>query len=136
MKVALTPAWELSDEHPRSSLGQPVLVDRSRGLAYRPDDVLQAYPSWGVLPAARVVQRLANAADLTGDARALVARFVGFLVAGYHTTPSTPHSGRAPGTQLELNQSIADVTRVIDPTAPQKASRRPTAAEQATPPAR
>jgi len=79
MRVALAPGWELSDEHPMSSYGQRVLVDQSRGDAYRPGDVLQAYPSWGVLLAVRVVQRLTKTAPLNAAGQALVARFVGNL---------------------------------------------------------
>jgi len=81
MKVALAPEWELSDEHPLSQYGRPVLVERSRGDAYGPDDALQAYPSWGVLPAVRVVQRLAHTAHVDAQGQALVARFVGNLPA-------------------------------------------------------
>jgi len=76
MKATLSPRWELSSEHAASRDGQPVLVDRDTGDAYGPGDILQAYNSWGFLPAARVVARLAQAADLDAAERALVDRFV------------------------------------------------------------
>ena len=76
MKVTLSPSWELTTEHAASSYGQPVLVDHATGDAYGPGDVLRAYPSFGFLPAAAVVARLAKTAHLDAAQRALVARFV------------------------------------------------------------
>ncbi len=79
MKTTLTGSWELSDEHAASSDGQPVLVHRPTGDAYGPGDVLEAYRSWGFLPAARVVARMAEHTHLDADGKALVRRCLGSL---------------------------------------------------------
>jgi hypothetical protein len=76
MKATLSPRWELSTDHAASHGGAPVLVDRDTGDAYGPGDILQVSNSWGFLPAARVVARLAQAADLDTAEQALVDRFV------------------------------------------------------------
>jgi len=79
MQATLSPSWELSTEHATSSYGQPVLVHRTTGDAYGPGDILSAYPSYGLLPAAAVVRRLAKTATLDEEGRALVERFVSLL---------------------------------------------------------
>jgi hypothetical protein len=76
MKASLSPSWELTTDHAASRYGQPVLVRRSTGEAYGPEDILQAYASWGSLPAARVVARLAKTVHLDDEGQAMVALFV------------------------------------------------------------
>jgi hypothetical protein len=64
MKIQLAPSFVLSDEHPKSRNGVPVLVDRRGDQpfedcdVYRASDVFQAYPSYGLQPAAHTVVRL------------------------------------------------------------------------------
>ena len=77
MKAILGPNWELSTDHAASSAGQPVLVNRGTDKAYGPRDILEPYPSWGRMPAARAVARIAETKALDTDGEALVARFVG-----------------------------------------------------------
>jgi hypothetical protein len=59
MKLQLTPSWALSDEHPASSYGQPVLVGKD-GTAHGTWDMIQVYPSWPPLLARDAVKRLAD----------------------------------------------------------------------------
>ena len=77
MKVTLTRSWELSDEHAMSKAGRPVLVNRSTGGAYGPEDLVDASGFWGVLAAARLVTRLAKTVRLNAQEKTLVDRFVG-----------------------------------------------------------
>jgi hypothetical protein len=58
MQMILSQSWVLTDEHSASNEGTPVLVNRATGEAYGPADTVRAYPSHGLLPAARVVDRL------------------------------------------------------------------------------
>jgi len=60
-----------------SSYDRLVLVNRSTGEVWGPGDLVEAYAFWGLLPAARVVARLAKTVRLTAGEKALVARFVG-----------------------------------------------------------
>ncbi len=55
MNVTLTLTWELSTEHPASTYGQPVLVNRDTGEAYGPSDVVQVYGPMGRMVAAKAV---------------------------------------------------------------------------------
>ena len=71
--------WELTTEHATCSYGQPVLVNRATGEAYGAGNILNPYPSWGFIPAAGAVQRMAAAATLTEEERALVERYAGLL---------------------------------------------------------
>jgi hypothetical protein len=77
MKVQLAPSWELTTTHAGSSRGIPVLVNGATGIAYGPADIIQAYPRWGDLSAARVAKRMAPTAQLTEAGRRLLAVFVG-----------------------------------------------------------
>jgi len=61
MTLRLSGNWELSTEHQASTDGRPVLVRRGTREAYGPDDVLQMFPSYGLLPARQAVARLARA---------------------------------------------------------------------------
>lgn len=56
--------WELSTEHAACSYAQPVLVNRATGEAYGAADIVKPYPSWGFMPAAAAVQRMAGAAKV------------------------------------------------------------------------
>ena len=79
MKAVLSVTWELSTEHPASTYGQPLLVNRDTGEAYGPSDIVQVYGHMGRMVAAKAVQRLAPAAELNVAQRVLVAQFVGSL---------------------------------------------------------
>ncbi len=52
-------------------------MNRTTGEAFGPGDLVRLHEGKGTIPAALVVRRLAQAADL--DEQALVARFVGSL---------------------------------------------------------
>lgn len=67
MNINLSPSWDLTTEHSASSYGQPVLVNRGTNEAYGKGDILEAYPSWGYMPASAVVERLAKIKDLTDN---------------------------------------------------------------------
>jgi hypothetical protein len=77
MIVTLSGTWILSTEHAASSYGQPVLVHRPSCDAFGPADIVEAAPSYGLLPARDAVARLAKTATIGADGRALVARFTG-----------------------------------------------------------
>jgi len=79
MKVILAPSWALSNEYPASRDGQPVLLYRSTGKVFGPEDFVQAYPIGRYTQAARVVARFVKTLKLDADGTALVARFVGSL---------------------------------------------------------
>lgn len=72
--------WELSTEHAACSYGQPVLVNRATGDAYGAGDIVQAYPSYGFMPAAAAVRRMAATATLTHEETELVERFTRLLI--------------------------------------------------------
>jgi hypothetical protein len=67
MRVNLAPSWDLTTDHSASSYGQPVLVNRGTNEAYGKGDILEAYPSWGYMSAAAVVERLAKIKGLLSD---------------------------------------------------------------------
>jgi len=46
MEVKLTPSYVLTDEHSKSRLHMPVLVNLRTNEAYKPSDLLEAYPAW------------------------------------------------------------------------------------------
>jgi hypothetical protein len=58
MKVRLTLSWELSGEHSTGSDGKPVLIHRSSGKIFGPEDAIEFYPNWGIKPAAVHVGRM------------------------------------------------------------------------------
>lgn len=80
MTVTLTPSYELTTENASSSYGQPVLVKRATGEAFGPGDILEPFPSWGLMPAARAVARMAKTASLDDEEQALVAKFTDHVV--------------------------------------------------------
>ncbi len=79
MQTFLAPSWILTTNHAASSNGQPVLVRRSTGETYGPGDIVQVYPAWGLLRAAKAVVRLATLKRLDAEGETLVAKFVGNL---------------------------------------------------------
>jgi hypothetical protein len=77
MQIILSPSWVLTDEHSSSNSGIPVLANRETGEAYGPEDTLRAYPSPGLVPAARVVDRLLGRKkeELTEEEKVFVRAF-------------------------------------------------------------
>jgi len=59
MNIQLKPSFELTTEHPSSSYGMPVLLDKQKNC-YGPRDIVKAYASWPHLLAVDVVARLAK----------------------------------------------------------------------------
>lgn len=79
MKARLSLSWELTTEHAAASDARPVLVNRTTGEAFGPGALVRLPEGKALIPAALAVRRLAQAADLDEQARALVAGFVGSL---------------------------------------------------------
>jgi hypothetical protein len=77
MEVKLTPNYFLTDEHSRSLLHMPVLVNLRTSEAYNPSDLLEAYPSWGSLQARDVVKRMVNGKMFTEQEKYFIERFTG-----------------------------------------------------------
>jgi hypothetical protein len=73
--VHLSANYCLTTEHAASRCGQPVLVYRPTGEAFGPGDVMQAYPSWGFMPALHVAIRLAERSRLDDTDRATLDAF-------------------------------------------------------------
>jgi hypothetical protein len=69
-------SWTLTADHAASSYGQPVLVNRASGRAYGPADIVECYPSWGFMPAAKAVERMADSANLGDLEREFCRRFI------------------------------------------------------------
>ena len=68
----------LTNEHPASSYGQPVLVKRATDEAWGRLDVVEMYPSWGLMLAVHAVERAAAAMPkLTDEERRFIASFTG-----------------------------------------------------------
>lgn len=77
MQVKLTASYFLTTDHPKSRLGQPVLVNRTTGEAFLPSDAFVAYESWQKMPAAQVVAKMTSWRDFSGEERSLIELFVG-----------------------------------------------------------
>jgi len=77
MQVKLTASYFLTTDHPKSRLGQPVLVNRTTGEAFLPSDAFVAYESWQKMPAAQVVTKMTSWRDFSGEERSLIELFVG-----------------------------------------------------------
>ena len=77
MEVKLTPNYVLTDEHSRSQLDMPVLVNLRTSEAYNPSDLLEAYPSWGKMQARDVVKRMVNGKMFTEQEKYFIERFTG-----------------------------------------------------------
>jgi hypothetical protein len=76
-QLNLTPTWSLSTDHAASSYGQPVLVNSASGEAFGPGDIIQPYPSWGMMPGADAVRRMAKLAARTAEDLATIRKFTG-----------------------------------------------------------
>jgi hypothetical protein len=70
--VVLAPSWLLTTNHSASRYGQPVLVDRSTGDAFGPNDMVQL--GTHLRPAAVLVAQLAKPLALR-EQRQLTERF-------------------------------------------------------------
>lgn len=77
MEVKLTPSYVLTDEHSKSRLRMPVLVNLLSNEAYNPSDLLEAYPAWGSMQARDVVKRMANGKSFNDQERYFIERFTG-----------------------------------------------------------
>jgi hypothetical protein len=77
MEVKLTPNYVLTDEHSRSRLHMPVLVNLRTNEAYNPSDLLEAYPGWGKLQARDVVKRMVNGKNFSDQEKFFIERFTG-----------------------------------------------------------
>jgi hypothetical protein len=77
MEVKLTPNYVLTDEHNRSPLHMPVLVNLRTNEAYNPSDLLEASPGWGKLQARDVVKRMVNGKSFSDPERFFIERFTG-----------------------------------------------------------
>jgi len=84
MTINLSLTYELTTDHPASSYGRPVLVNRTTGAVFGPGDVVNPYPSlpafvfppYGFMPASDAVRRLAKMKQLDEEELALVGRFI------------------------------------------------------------
>ena len=74
--IQLTPSWMLTTEHPSSHDGIPVLVNRTTGEAYGPHDVVRAYASPGLAPAAHFVVRIVKTKHFTDDEKVAVGNYL------------------------------------------------------------
>ena len=74
-KVTLSPGYELTVEHAASSYNRPVLVRRSTGEGFGPEDILVAFPSWSYMSAWQIVQRLAATRAFTNAELEFVRKF-------------------------------------------------------------
>jgi hypothetical protein len=74
--VQLTPSWILTAEHPASSYGIPVLVNRANPhVAYGPADIVDFPPGGGGMQtAAHFVARFGK--NLRGEERSAAASFL------------------------------------------------------------
>ncbi len=74
MRVRLG-TWAITDEHPASSYGKPVLVN-SRNETFGPDDLVISHGTWPVEPARLVVDRMKRKQYLTEEERTFVDKFI------------------------------------------------------------
>jgi hypothetical protein len=77
MEIRLTASFVLSDEHSKSRLKMPVLVNLRTKEAYNPSEVVEAYPSWGKMQAREVVRRMINGKAFNDKEKYFIERFVG-----------------------------------------------------------
>jgi len=77
MEIKLTASYVLTDQHSKSSLKMPVLVNLRTNEAYNPSDLLEAYPGWGKLQARDVVKRMVNGKTFTDQEKYFIERFTG-----------------------------------------------------------
>jgi hypothetical protein len=77
MEIKLTASFVLSDEHSKSRLKMPVLVNQRTNEAYNPSDSVEAYPSSGKMQAREVVRRMINGNAFNDQEKYFIERFVG-----------------------------------------------------------
>jgi hypothetical protein len=77
MEVKLTANYALTDEHSKSRLRMPVLVNMRTNEAYNPSDLLEAYPTWGKMQACDVVKRMVNGKAFSDREKYFIERFTG-----------------------------------------------------------
>jgi len=77
MEIKLTASYVLTDQHSKSSLKMPVLVNLRTNEAYNPSDLLEAYPAWGKMQARDVVKRMANGKSFSDQEKYFIERFTG-----------------------------------------------------------
>jgi len=77
MEVKLTPSYVLTDEHSKSRLHMPLLVNVRTNEAHNPSDLLEAYPAWGKLQARDVVKRMVNGKSFSDQEKYFIERFTG-----------------------------------------------------------
>jgi hypothetical protein len=77
MEVKLTANYILTDEHSKSRLRMPVLVNMRTNEAYNPSDLLEAYPAWGKQQARDVVKRMVNGKAFSDQEKYFIERFTG-----------------------------------------------------------
>jgi hypothetical protein len=77
MQVKLTATYFLTTDHAKSRFGQPVLINRTTGQAFLPSDAFIAYESWGKMPAAQVVNKMASWRDFSEEELTLIELFSG-----------------------------------------------------------
>jgi len=77
MEIKLTASYVLTDQHSKSSLKMPVLVNLRTNEAYNPSDLLEAYPSWGNTQARDVVKRMVNGKAFSDQEKYFIERFTG-----------------------------------------------------------
>jgi len=65
----------LSNEHPSSSYGKPVLVNEDTGEAYGPGDLMKLNPSGGYVPGYLAVRKIAEGRPFTEDEIAFIDKF-------------------------------------------------------------
>jgi len=75
MEILLRRSWKLTDEHPDSTNGIPVLANRLNNHAYRPGDVLRPYSSWDYVNGRVAVHRMLKTVQLDHVERAFVSKF-------------------------------------------------------------
>jgi hypothetical protein len=77
MEIKLTASFVLSDEHSRSRLKMPVLVNLRTNEAYNPSELVEAYPTWGKMQARDVVKRMINGKAFDDGEKLFIERFIG-----------------------------------------------------------
>jgi hypothetical protein len=79
MKVALTASWELSNEYSASSSEHTMLVNRTTGEGYGPEDLIRVYREWPIYPARVAVDHMLRTnKKLTDTERQFAERFIEF----------------------------------------------------------
>ena len=69
------PTWILTDEHPASSYGQPVLVNLESNQAYGSGDLMKFSPKAGFVPCHRFVRKLTEDREFSEDELKFIDRF-------------------------------------------------------------